>query len=256
MTKVKIDFSKYSSVKIGPLVSVEILDENSEFEGVVIGGANNLLISPTPPRLGILDKKYDFLHLDSGVLTIGGACKSGKIYNFARKNNIANFEFLKSIPGTLGGMLCMNAGLMDYEISDSLISVKTSAGEFYKDELGFSYRKSKICGTIFEAKFSAASGFDENISKMIAQKRANQPKGASFGSCFTNPKDDYAGRLIEAVGLRGFRIGDAGFSKIHANFLINYGAASFDEAISLINLAKKRVFEKFGIKLCEEVRIL
>ncbi|MBQ7675700.1 MAG: UDP-N-acetylmuramate dehydrogenase [Campylobacter sp.] len=252
----EIDFSKYSSVKIGGMEKVEVLDENSEFNGFVVGGANNLLISPNPPQLGILSDKFDFIALDGDILKIGAKTKSAKIYNFAKRQNLANFEFLKNIPGTLGGLITMNAGLMGFEISQNLLSVRTNLGEFSKDELNFAYRHSEINGIILEAKFRVSRGFDATISEAIAQKRANQPKGASFGSCFKNPQGESAGRLIEAVGLKGFRVGGCGFSEIHANFLINYGDGKFDEAIALINLAKKRVFEEFGINLVEEVVIL
>ena len=98
--------------------------------------------------------------------------------------------------------------------------------------------------------------FDNELSNYLNQKRSNQPKGASFGSCFANPSGDHAGRLIEAAGLKGFRIGGCGFSEIHANFLINYGGGSFEDALNLINLAKERVYELFGIRLRCEVVIL
>jgi UDP-N-acetylmuramate dehydrogenase len=83
-----------------------------------------------------------------------------------------------------------------------------------------------------------------------------QPKEPSAGSCFKNPVGDYAGRLIEAVGLRGFRRGGAGFSQKHANFLVNLGGATFDEAIWLIDEAKRRVLESFGIALETEIKIV
>ncbi|MDA3045804.1 UDP-N-acetylmuramate dehydrogenase [Campylobacter sp. VBCF_06 NA8] len=252
----EIDFSKYSSVKIGGVEKVEVLDENSEFNGFVVGGANNLLISPNPPQLGILSDKFDFISLDGDILKIGAKTKSAKIYNFAKQQNLANFEFLKNIPGTLGGLLTMNAGLMGFEISQNLISVRTNLGEFGKDELNFAYRHSEINGIILEAKFKVSHGFNATLSEAIAQKRANQPKGASFGSCFKNPQGESAGRLIEAVGLKGFRVGGCGLSEIHANFLINYGDATYFEAITLINLAKMRVKAEFGVDLHEEVVIL
>ena len=106
------------------------------------------------------------------------------------------------------------------------------------------------------AKFELHSGFDASISEAISAKRANQPKGASFGSCFVNPEGHFAGALLEAVGLKGYVIGGAKFSEEHANFLINFNHASFEAAISLINLAKARVLEKFGVELKTEVCIL
>ena len=105
----KIDFSKYSSVKIGNIFEVEVLSGNfGFFDGVIIGGANNILISPNPPRLGILSSEFDYIKFDGEILEIGALTKSAKIYNFAKKNNLANFEFLKGIPGTLGGLITMN----------------------------------------------------------------------------------------------------------------------------------------------------
>ncbi|RKV94773.1 MAG: UDP-N-acetylmuramate dehydrogenase, partial [Campylobacter sp.] len=80
--------------------------------------------------------------------------------------------------------------------------------------------------------------------------------GASFGSCFVNPPGDYAGRLIEAAGLKGYAIGGAKFSQQHANFIVNFNAASFADVTGLINLACKRVLEKFDIQLKTEVVIL
>lgn len=254
----KIDFSKFSSVRIGQIQDVAILTlENFEdFDGEIIGRANNILLSPNPPKLGVLDKKYDFVEFKDGVLEVGALTKSAKIYNFAKKHNLANFEFLAQIPGTLGGMIKMNAGLCGSEISDNLLSICTNKAKFDKSELGFSYRKSSIDGAIFSAKFSTTYGFDEQKVEFLKQKRANQPKGASFGSCFKNPLNDSAGRLIEAVKLKGFEINGAKFSEIHANFLINFNNAKFEDAIKLINLAKKRVFEEFGVLLYEEVCII
>jgi len=86
--------------------------------------------------------------------------------------------------------------------------------------------------------------------------RANQPNQPSAGSCFKNPNGDYAGRLIEAFGLKGFKVGNMEFSKIHANFLVNHGRGTFIDAIYLIEEAQKRVFKKFGIQLELEIKVL
>lgn len=251
-----IDFSKFTSIKIGPVKDVEILDENSEFDGVVIGGGNNILMSDNPPKLGILDKKFNFIKIENNFLVIGGACKSGVIYNFCKKNNIGGFEFLKNIPGTLGGLVTMNAGVKEFEICNKIVSIKTNLKEISKQEANFSYRKSSIEGIILEAKFEINEKFDEILSEKINSKRSNQPKGYSFGSCFKNPNGYYAGKLIEDVGLKGVKIGNVGFSEMHANFLINYGGGKFSDAVFLIELAKKEVFEKFGVELKSEVVIL
>lgn len=255
MTKV-VDFSKFSSVRIGTVCEVEIIDENSKFDGIIVGGANNILISPNPPKLGILDDKFDFINFQDNILNIGAKTKSTKIYNFAKQNNIKGFEFLANIPGTLGGLLTMNAGLCGYSISDNLINLKTNFDFFKKEEIKFEYRKSNIQGIILEASFKALPNFDKEICEELKLKRSNQPKGHSFGSCFKNPPNDSAGRLLELAGLKGYKHGNCGFSEKHANFLINYGNGSYEEALHLINLAKKLVYDKFKINLETEVIIL
>ncbi|MCR4941184.1 MAG: UDP-N-acetylmuramate dehydrogenase [Campylobacter sp.] len=256
MTKT-INFAKFSSVKIGGEFEVYIIDSvDSDFDGVVIGGANNLLLSPNPPKMAMLGKNFDYIKFDNDVLEIGAATKSAKIYNFAKQNDLANFEFLKNIPGTLGGLIKMNAGLCGLSISDSLIDVRLKSGWVNKEKLNFTYRKSEIYETIFAARFQISKGFSKERADEFTQKRANQPKGASFGSCFVNPQGNFAGKLIEDAGLKDYAIGGAKFSEQHANFLINFNNASFDDAISLIKLAQKEVFEKFGVELKTEVVVL
>ncbi len=252
----KIDFSRYSSVKIGGVFEVEVLDSVREFAGVVVGGANNLLVSPTPPPLAILGEEFDYTKFENGILEIGGATNAAKIFKFARENHLGGFEILGGIPGRLGGLVTMNAGLKGLSIGDNLLFVIASGGEIAREDCGLGYRASDIKGVIFGAKFEIKREFDEDLARDLAQARRNQPKGASFGSCFANPENDSAGRLIEAAGLKGKRIGGCGFSEKHANFLINYGGGTFADATALINLAKKAVFERFGVKLREEVRII
>ena len=261
-----VDFSKFTSVRIGgvhEIFEVDSLEDLSSphFLGaVMIGGGNNLLISPNPPKMAILGKSFDYINFnplgEKIYLEIGAATKSAKIYNFAKQNNIAHLEFLKNIPGTLGGLIKMNAGLLKFSISDNLTHVRLARGWVGKEEISFSYRHSGIDEAILGAKFELRSGFDASISDAISAKRENQPKGASFGSCFVNPDGHFAGALIEAVGLKGYAIGGAKFSEEHANFLINFNHASFEDATSLINLARARVLDKFGVKLKSEVCIL
>ena len=261
-----VDFSKFTSVRIGcvhEIFEVDNLEDLSSphFLGsVMIGGGNNLLISPNPPKMAMLGKSFDYINLEicdeKICLEIGAATKSAKIYNFCKQNNIAGLEFLKNIPGTLGGLIKMNAGLLKFSISDNLTHVRLARGWVSKEEISFSYRHSGIDEAILGAKFELQSGFDAGISEVISAKRANQPKGASFGSCFVNPDGHFAGALIEAVGLKGYVIGGAKFSEEHANFLINFNHASFEDATNLINLAKARVLEKFGVELKTEVCIL
>jgi UDP-N-acetylmuramate dehydrogenase len=252
-----IDFSKFSSIRIGPIVEVALIENDVVPDGhVIIGSANNVLISPTPPPLMILSKEYDFIALEEDGLHIGAATPGGRVVSFCKKNDIAHFEYLSKLPGTLGGMVKMNAGLKEYEIFNHLIAIRTQSGWKQKSEIEHGYRKTSINEVIFEAVFEVEKGYSIERYELFNQMRSNQPHEPSAGSCFKNPSNDYAGRLIEAVGLKGERKGAMSFSEVHANFLVNYGGGTYEDALYLIQEAQKRVKEMFQIELqCEIVLI-
>lgn len=252
-----IDFSKFSSIRIGPVVDVALIENDIvPEERTILGAANNVLISPTPPPLMILSKEYDFIRLEDDGLHIGAATPGGRVVSFCKKNDIAHFEYLSKLPGTLGGMLKMNAGLKEYEIFNHLIAIRTMSGWIPKEDIEYGYRKTSINEVIFEALFEAEKGYSTERYEMFNQMRSNQPHEPSAGSCFKNPKGDYAGRLIEAVGLRGHRIGAMAFSEVHANFLVNMGGGTYEDALTLINEAQVRVKREFNIDLqCEVILI-
>ncbi len=254
----EIDFSRFSSIKIGSKVKVKVIDEIISLPKnfFIIGSANNLLISSSPPPLCILSKKFDYIYQKEDRLIIGGATKSGRIFSFAKRHNLKNFEYLGKLPGTLGGLIKMNAGMKEDEILNTLEEIKTSKSVIKKENISYGYRYCEIDDIVYEGVFKIQKGFDEKKAKLFSDMRKNQPKEPSAGSVFKNPKNDFAGRLIEEVGLKGQRVGDAAFSDIHANFLVNLGQAKFEEALFLIKEAKRRVFEKFGTSLEEEIKIL
>jgi len=254
-----IDFSSYSSIKVGPKVEVEMIEEvDKSFDEkfFLVGGANNLLLSPSPPPLAKLSKEFDYIKLEGDTLVIGGATPTGKVLSFCKRNDLGGFEFLAKLPGTVGGAVRMNAGVKEYEIKDILLWVKSAEGIKEARELNLEYRKTNISTIVYEAGFKVQKGFNHSLLKKLLSLRSNQPTQPSAGSVFKNPPNDFAGRLIEEVGLKGKRFGNMAFSHQHANFLVNLGGGSFAEAITLIELAKKRVYEKFGVKLEEEVIIL
>lgn len=250
-----IDFSRFSSIKIGPVVDVLMLETPIALPKtyVMVGGSNNLLLSPTPPPLAMLSKAFDFLHVKEDVVYIGGATPSGKILSFAKKHDLAGFELMQKLPGTLGGMVAMNAGLKEWELFNNLLAVRTENGWIEKREIEHGYRFANIKGVVYEASFTCKKGFDETLLAMFKKMRDNQPKFPSAGSCFKNPAGSFAGKLIEEVGLKGYRIGDMAFSEHHANFLVNLGQGTYEEAITLIELAKERVLQCTGITLEEEI---
>ena len=253
-----INFSKYSSFKIGATYEVAILEDDFSCleEFYLIGSCNNTLIGENPPSLAMLSKKYDYIKIEDDCLKIGAATPSGKIASFCKKHNITNFEFVSHLPGKLGGLVYMNAGLKEYEIFNQLIDIQTPSKRLKREQIEYGYRFTNISEPILEATFELNYGFDEKKVTMFKKMRSNQPSKPSAGSCFKNPQGDYAGRLIEAVGLKGLLHGAMCFSEEHANFLVNNGGGVFQDAIWLIKEAQKRVFDKFGITLECEIVIL
>ncbi len=252
----QIDFSRYSSIKIGPVCQIKVIEEIADYDSyTIIGKANNLLVSNTPPNFAILGRAFDYIKQEGNRLYIGCATSTGKVLSYCRKNNIADLEFLAKLPGTMGGVVKMNAGLKIWEIFNHIEKIKTKDGYIKKEEIQYSYRDTKIDTIVYEVVLNIQSGFSKERLKEFNKMRDNQPQKPSAGSCFKNPKGDFAGRLIEEVGLKGFIKGDMSFSKEHANFLINEGAGTFEDAIFLINLAKQKVKEKFDINLEEEIVI-
>lgn len=252
-----IDFKRYSSIHIGGEKEVLVINEVGDYNDFqIIGRGNNLLVSPNcEKKFAILGEEFDYIKEKDDLLYVGCATSSGKLLTYTRKNNIASLEFLAKLPGNLGGLVKMNAGLKQWEIFNYIHSIKTKDGYILKENLDFSYRETKIDTIVYEVVFHKELGFSQERQNEFTKMRDNQPQMASAGSCFKNPKGDFAGRLIESVGLKGKRVGDMEFSNTHANFLVNHGNGTFEDAISLINLAKQKVKEQFNIDLQEEIII-
>ena len=253
-----IDFSKFSSIKVGVPIEVLMLECDDEIpkDRLIIGHANNLLVSSTPPPLMMLSKDFSFMNLEDDVLIVGSATPTGKLLSFAKKNDLSGFEFVSKLPGSIGGMLAMNAGVKSYEIFNILDAIKIDGDWVSKEKIEHGYRFAKLGGVATEVRFNVTKGFSKELLDELVNLRSNQPKTASAGSAFKNPEGDYAGRLIEEVGLKGVSKGAMQWSEVHANFLVNHGGGTFEEAKYLIDLAETKVFEKFGIVLKEEVQIL
>lgn len=252
-----IDFTRYSSIRIGPVLDVLVINEIGDYSDYqIIGRANNLLVSPnTNKKFAILGEEFDYIRKEEDLLYVGCATTSGKLLTYTRKNDIKNLEFLAKLPGNLGGLVKMNAGLKSWEVFNYIHSIKTKDGYIKKEDIDFSYRKTKIETIVYEVVFNLEYGFSNEMLKEFTKMRDNQPSVASAGSCFKNPKGDFAGRLIEAIGLKGIKKGDMSFSQQHANFLVNYGNGTFDDAIYLINLAKQKIKDEFDIDIEEEIII-
>jgi len=253
-----IDFSKYSSIKVGQPTEVLMIEKGDEIptDRYLIGGANNLLVSPNPPPLMMLSKDFAYIEQKETILEIGAAMPTGRIVSYAKKHDISGFEFCSKLPGTLGGMLAMNAGVKEYEIFNILHSIEIDGKWVLKENIEHGYRFAKLSGIATAAKFKVVEGFSQNLLDTLLNLRSNQPHDPSAGSAFKNPKGDHAGRLIEGVGLKGVKKGSMQWSDVHANFLVNLGGGTFEEAKFLIDLAKEKVLATFGISLQEEIKVL
>ncbi len=252
-----VDFKKFSSIHIGGKHKVKVINKIGNYDKYkIIGKANNLLLSNNPPPLAILGEEFDYIIQKNNKLVVGAATSSGKLLTYCKKHNIANLEFLAKLPGSIGGLTKMNAGLKQWEIFNYIHSITTQNGVFLKTQVEHTYRDTNINGIIYEVVFDINYGFSIENQKLFIQMRDNQPNLPSAGSCFKNPKEHSAGYLVEKVGLKGHTIGAMAFSSIHANFLVNMGGGTYDEAVKLINLAKDKVKKEFNIDLELEIQIV
>jgi UDP-N-acetylmuramate dehydrogenase len=252
----ELDFSRYSSIKIGPKADVLVINEIGEYKDYqILGRANNVLVSPSHPKFAILGEEFDYIRKEGDLLYVGCATTSGKLLTYTRNNNIANLEFLAKLPGNMGGLVKMNAGLKSWEVFNYIHSIKTKDGYIKKEDIEYSYRHTKLDTIVYEVVFNISYGFSKDKLKEFNKMRDNQPHTPSAGSCFINPEGDYAGRLIEAIGLKGYMKGNMSFSEEHANFLVNNGDGTYEDAVYLINLAKSKIKEQFNIDIKAEVII-
>lgn len=262
MLQKTIDFNKYSSINIGGVKTVCIAQTTMEALTLnnkgfsIIGKVNNVLINPRSKKLLQLGKEFDYINDCGDYIEIGAMCNTKKAFLYFKKNNLRGVEFLGSLPGSIGGVIKMNAGMKGFEIKDVVISVLINNEWVDSKDINFTYRHSGIDGIIFAARFKKYSGFDSALEANFKAMRNNQPNLPSCGSCFKNPSINSAGLLLDQAGLRGMQLGNMAFSKKHANFLVNMGGGKFEDAISLIDIAKKRVLEKFDIHLELEVVII
>lgn len=252
----EIDFSRYSSIKIGPKAEVLVINKIDEYKDYqIIGRANNILVSSNHPKFAILGEEFDYIKQVGDLLYVGCATTSGKLLTYTRNNDIADLEFLAKLPGNMGGLVKMNAGLKSWEVFNYVHSIKTKDGYIKKEDVEYSYRHTKIEEIVYEVVFNISYGFSKDQLKVFNKMRDNQPHVPSAGSCFVNPKDDFAGRLIEVIGLKGLKKGDMSFSSEHSNFLVNNGQGTYEDALYLINLAKSKIKEQFNIDMKVEIII-
>jgi UDP-N-acetylmuramate dehydrogenase len=210
----------------------------------------------------------DLRRLDHDRVFVGAGVTGAKLARFCAKENLVGAEFFAGIPGLIGGALAMNAGAFGGETWQHVVSVeaidrKGNLHQRQADEYQVGYRHVSgpadewFTAAVFQFQQGNGRSASEAIKQLLAKRAATQPMGAaSCGSVFTNPDNDYAARLIEASGLKGYRIGGAVVSEKHANFILNDSNATASDIESLIKHVQTTVLEKQGIELQTEVRIV
>jgi UDP-N-acetylmuramate dehydrogenase len=256
--------------ELGNLISFLTMENVPYF---IVGKGSNILVSDAGLKGAVIVMKDRLASIeDSGTeapaLLCGGGATVADLLSHCRKRGLSGLEFMTGIPGTLGGAVFMNAGAYGDEIGnhvDEILAVRPDgeATALKREEIKFSYRSSGIPqGTaIYRIKFLLKQGDRDAISETIARnlkkRKETQPLDyPSAGSVFKNPPGDYAGRLIEKAGLKGFKIGGAMISTKHANFIVNTGGAKAGDIQTLIDLTRSKVKEDTGIDLEPEIKVL
>jgi UDP-N-acetylmuramate dehydrogenase len=240
----------------------------------IIGAGSNLLINNIFVKgLVICTKKMRSLTIEahSGIVEAEAGVMLPTLSNSLAKNGLQGGEWAVGIPGTLGGAIYMNAGTGNLSLAKNLISVKVinkknhEKLEIEKKDINFEYRFSSFQSNDF-AIISAKLHFEPNgnLTKLIQTTKNNlklktetQPYHLpSFGSVFKNPENSYAAKIIDDMGLKGFKIGGAEISSMHSNFIINNCSASSKDIYELITLIQQKVLQNKGIYLHPEVRMI
>ncbi len=288
--EIKFDepMSAHTSLKIGGPVEIMVFPDDpvslknvllaAEREKIrlfVFGGGTNLLVEDKGVE-GIAVSLKAFRDIEftketedgNVVLYVGSGAPLAALLHFAQSNGYSGLESLAGIPGYIGGAVYMNAGSFGTEMKDVILSVAlmNMQGEITileKDKIGLSYRSSNIpessfiLGSNIILKRDNPEEVTRRSKEFLKKKRITQPLGESSAGCvFKNPEGDTAGRLIDAAGCKGIRIGDIEVSKVHANYFINKGRGTCRDFIELMETVKMKVKDYKGIELVPEIKII
>ncbi len=280
-----VSLAPYTSARIGGPADVMVTARSAEelvqvvtflrgngIPFLMLGGGSNVLVSDKGVREVVLLNKAKAIRFESGgqpsVWAESGATFSQLAHRAASKG-LSGLEWAATVPGTVGGAVYGNAGAFGGDVAHDLLHAEvlteSRLESWPAEKFGYGYRTSvlkrgELRGIVISAQFALKNATKESVSATIeqfsARRKATQPPGASMGSMFKNPEGDFAGRLIEAAGLKGTRIGNAEISTVHGNFFVNHGETRASDIRALIELAQETVFEKSGVKLELEVELI
>jgi UDP-N-acetylmuramate dehydrogenase len=249
---------------------------------LVLGAGSNVLVSDAGFRgLVILNKarqiEFETVHAPAPRVQAESGVILPALARECVGRGLAGLEWAVGVPGTVGGAVVGNAGAHGGDIAQSLVSAKIldsdgNVRDWAARELQFGYRTSwlksqaehlesllsrpVVLGAEFELRLATRQELEARAAELTEKRKRTQPPGASAGSMFKNPPGDYAGRLIEAAGLKGARVGEAEISPVHANFIVNLGSASAADVYALICQAREKVAAQFGVRLELEIQLV
>jgi UDP-N-acetylmuramate dehydrogenase len=285
--KIAEPLARYTSMKIGgPADYFVEVDNEAALAGVLrtlehyavefylLGNGSNVLISDRGVRGAVIRLAGEFKTVEwheAGAdvrASVGAAYAVTQLVREAARKGYAGLEFAEGIPGTVGGALYMNAGAYGSEFEKVVERIEgmTRDGrvlQLSRGQLTFTYRDSHLPAGTVVTRVSMhlgkedVAGVGSKVRELTTRRKNSQPAGfPNSGSMFRNPPGDYAGRLIEAAGLKGKRIGQCQISARHANFFVNLGGAKAAEVRQLMQLAQAEVGRQFGVELVPEVKYL
>ncbi len=247
---------------------------------LILGGGSNVLVSDAGVQgLVIVNKARAIVFRDTpgagqtpSVWAESGV-NLGALARQCAARGLGGLNWAATVPGTVGGAVYGNAGAHGGDTSGNLVLAEIlqqdgSVRRWTREELQFKYRSSRLkrereigrrhvlLGAELGLTYGTPAELQAEIEGFVAHRKRTQPPGASMGSMFKNPPGDYAGRLIEAAGLKGKRLGQAEISPVHANFFVNLGEARAAEVWTLIHLAHATVKTRFGVDLELEVELV
>lgn len=227
---------------------------------ILDGGIRGLVIRLSHANFSAIDPHEERIHCGAGA-------RLHQVASIAHKFGLAGMEFLKGIPGTIGGALRMNAGAMDSEMFEVIESIR------YMDHQGVivtrarqaiphEYRNCPVLennialSACLVGRQDSAAAIAERMHRYLNQRKCTQPSGSSAGCMFKNPSGISAGQLIEELGMKGTRVGGVQISQKHGNFIINDRKGTAGDVLGLIQMVKSRAFEERGVQLETEVKII
>jgi UDP-N-acetylmuramate dehydrogenase len=274
-------------ISVEELVQACLLLWQEDLPFIILGGGSNVLVSDAGLRGVALINRARDVNFNAAAqpptVWVESGANFGGLARQAAARGLSGLEWAAGIPGTVGGAVVGNAGAHGRDMASNLLVAEIlhrdrDREQWSVDDLGYKYRSSLlkapaqggvgsgqlpsrspefvVLAALLRLEQSDPATVQERIDEYVTHRRRTQPPGASMGSMFKNPPGDYAGRLIEATGLKGTRVGDAEISNLHANFFINSGNATALDIYWLIQLARQKVAEKFDVELELEVELV